>query len=94
MHLTYTAVLLPDAEGGYVVEIPALPGCTTHGKTLSEALLMAEDAIEGYLSVLIEDGDDIPREDSGVQVKLGRKREALLRKVTVALPVGEAAGVA
>jgi len=94
MHLTYTLVLLPDAEGGYVVEVPALPGCTTHGKTLSEALLMAEDAIGGYLSVLIEDGDDIPREQAGVEVKLGRKREALLRKVTVALPVEEAAGLA
>lgn len=93
MHLTYTAVLLPDTEGGYVVEVPALPGCTTHGQTLGEALLMAEDAIEGYLGVLIEDGDEIPCEQSWVQVKLGRKREALLRKVTVALPVEEAAGI-
>ena len=94
MRVTYTAVLLADAEGGYVVEVPALPGCTTHGQTLSDALLMVEDAIEGYLGVLVEDGDDIPRERAGVQVKLGRKREALLRKVTVALAVEEAAGVA
>ncbi len=66
MRVTYTAVLLADAEGGYVVEVPALPGCTTHGQTLSDALLMVEDAIEGYLGVLVEDGDDIPRERAAI----------------------------
>jgi predicted RNase H-like HicB family nuclease len=60
MRLTYTAVLLPDSDGGYVVEVPALPGCVTYGKTLAEALLMAEDAIGGYLAVLQEDGDPLP----------------------------------
>jgi predicted RNase H-like HicB family nuclease len=60
MQLTYTVVLFPDPDGGYVVEVPALPGCVTQGDTLGEALLMAEDAIGGYLSVLLEDGDPIP----------------------------------
>jgi len=45
MKLTYTIIILPDSEGGYVVEVPALPGCVTYGHTLSEALLMVEDAI-------------------------------------------------
>jgi predicted RNase H-like HicB family nuclease len=62
MRLTYTAVLLPDSDGGYVVEVPALPSCVTYGKTLADALLMAEDAIGGYLAVLKEDGDPLPRE--------------------------------
>ena len=65
MKLTYTIVLLPDSEGGYVVEVPALQGCVTYGHTLSEALLMVEDAIEGYLSVLQEDGDPIPDNSKG-----------------------------
>lgn len=86
MRLTYTVVLVPESEGGYTVEVPALPGCVTSGNTLTEALLMAEDAIGGYLSVLQEDGDPLPRERKGVTVNLGRKREAILRKVTVAVP--------
>jgi predicted RNase H-like HicB family nuclease len=86
MRLTYTAVLLPDSDGGYVVEVPALPGCVTHGKTLADALLMAEDAISGYLAVLHEDGDTLPREGRGVTVRLGRRREAILRKVAVKAP--------
>jgi predicted RNase H-like HicB family nuclease len=39
-----------------------VPGCVTYGHTLSEALVMVEDAIEGYLSVLQEDGDPLPME--------------------------------
>ena len=86
MRLTYTAVLLPDSEGGYVVEVPALPGCVSYGRTLSQALLMVEEAIGGYLSVLQEDGDPIPREGKAILIGLGRRREAILRKVAVELP--------
>jgi predicted RNase H-like HicB family nuclease len=86
MKLTYTIIILPDSEGGYVVEVPALPGCVTYGHTLSEALLMVEDAIEGYLSVLQEDGGPVPKEGKFVNVELGRKREAILRKVTINMP--------
>jgi len=85
VRLTYAAVLLPDSDGGYVVEVPAIQGCVTRGQTLAEALLMAEDAIRGCLLVLQEDGDPIPREGSRVAVRLGRRREAILRKVTVRL---------
>lgn len=86
MKATYTAVLTPSVVGGWVVEVPALPGCLTEGSTVEEALEMAQDAIEGYLAVLQEDGDVFPRDQHEVTVALGRKREALVRKVTVTLP--------
>jgi len=89
----YTVVLLPSADGSYTVEVPALPGCVTEGKTLTQALLMAEDAIRGYLSVLIEDGDPIPREGPAISVRLGRRQEAILRRISVESP-GETADVA
>ncbi len=92
MRVTYTVVLIPEAKGGYVVEVPALPGCSTYGQSLTEALIRAEDAIGGYLAVLQEDGDPVPREGKGVTVSLGGKREAILRKVSVAVPA-EAPGV-
>jgi predicted RNase H-like HicB family nuclease len=85
LRYTYTVVLVPSSDGGYVVEVPALPGCLTQGDTFTEALLMAEDAVTGYLEVLREHGDSIPREHHGVTVDLGRKREGLLRRVTVTL---------
>lgn len=45
----FTAIFEPAEEGGYVVYIPALPGCATQGDTFEEAEVMAKDAIEGYL---------------------------------------------
>jgi len=66
--LKYTVVFEPADEGGYVVSVPSLPGCVTQGETFEEAYEMAKDAIEGYLAVLKEDGDEIPVEPEGVVI--------------------------
>jgi predicted RNase H-like HicB family nuclease len=39
----------------YVVTVPELPGCRTHGNTLEEAIKQGEDAIESWLGV---DGEE------------------------------------
>lgn len=36
-------------EGGYWVEVPALPGCITEGDTMEELESNLKDAIEGWL---------------------------------------------
>jgi predicted RNase H-like HicB family nuclease len=58
----FTAVFEPVKEGGYVVYVPALPGCATQGETFEEAQEMAKDAIEGYLMVLKDLKQEIPFE--------------------------------
>lgn len=58
----YTVIFEPAEEGGYVVHVPVLPGCTTQGETFEEAKQMAKDAIKAYISVLQEDGEPIPVE--------------------------------
>ncbi|HPU85433.1 MAG TPA: type II toxin-antitoxin system HicB family antitoxin [Candidatus Latescibacteria bacterium] len=83
MKRTYTVMLIPDPDGGYVVEVPALPGCVSFGDSLSNALDMASDAILNYLFVLQSDGEAIPREGPHIVVSLGDNREAILRKVVV-----------
>lgn len=50
--LKYTAIFEPAEEGGYVVSVPALPGCATQGETFEEAVIMVKDAIQGYLTVI------------------------------------------
>ena len=57
---TYTVLFEPAEEGGYVVTVPALPGCVTQGDSLEEAREMATDAILGYLEALRKDGEPIP----------------------------------
>lgn len=56
----YEVVLRPEAEGGFSVSVPDLPGCHTQGETREEALAMAREAIEGHLEVLKEGGLPIP----------------------------------
>lgn len=59
---TYTVHLEPAEEGGYVVTVPALPGCITQGDTYGEALAMAEDCIRGFVEALVKAGQPVPRE--------------------------------
>ncbi len=42
-------------EGGYWAEIPAIPGCATQGDTFDELLKNIYEAVEGCLSVDVED---------------------------------------
>ena len=61
--LSYTVVLHPDPEsGGYGVEVPALPGCFTQGRTREEALERAREAIGVHIAGLRADGEPVPEE--------------------------------
>jgi len=45
----YSARLQTDPDGGYVAEVPALPGCITQGGSLTETLENVRDAIACWL---------------------------------------------
>ena len=42
-------------EGGYWAEVPAIPGCATQGETFDELLSNIYEAVEGCLSVDIQE---------------------------------------
>jgi predicted RNase H-like HicB family nuclease len=42
-------------EGGFWAEVPAIPGCATQGETFKELLQNLYEAVEGCLSVDIEE---------------------------------------
>ena len=46
---SYSVFFEEAPEGGYVVSVPALPGCHTQGDTLEEAENNIKEAIEVYL---------------------------------------------
>lgn len=49
-------VIIHDAEeGGYWAEVPAIPGCATQGETFEELLRNLYEAVEGCLSVDIQE---------------------------------------
>jgi predicted RNase H-like HicB family nuclease len=56
------AVIYPDREdGGWVVEVPSLPGCISQGETREEALTNIRDAIETWIDGARHVGLAIPR---------------------------------
>ncbi|MGD0540133.1 MAG: type II toxin-antitoxin system HicB family antitoxin [Tepidisphaeraceae bacterium] len=49
-------VVIHDAEeGGYWAEVPSIPGCATQGETFEELLQNLYEAIEGCLSVDLDE---------------------------------------
>jgi len=64
MTLRYTILIEYDADGpGYVVSVPALPGCFTQGATVPEAIERAREAIAGHIAALQDVGQDVPIEE-------------------------------
>lgn len=57
----FEVILQPEAEGGFSVSVPRLPGCHTQGENKKEALVMAREAIEGYLEALRAEGQPLPK---------------------------------
>lgn len=66
--LKYTVIFEPAEEGGFVANVPALPGCATQGDTFEEAVEMVKDAISGYLAVLKDTKQEIPMEKEDLVV--------------------------
>ena len=64
--MEYTVVLHPAEEGGYWVDVPALPGCYSQGETVEETMANARESIETHLEALKEDNHSIPREEGFV----------------------------
>jgi len=47
--MAYTVSVHTSEEGGYWVEVPALPGCFSQGESIEAALLNVREAIELHL---------------------------------------------
>lgn len=62
-------VIYPDREdGGWVAEVPSLPGCITQGETRAEVLANARDAIDTWIKGAKEVGLTVPEETFDVHV--------------------------
>lgn len=49
----------PD-DSIFVVTVPELPGCRTHGRTYTEAVQQAQDAVESWIEAARAEGAPIP----------------------------------
>lgn len=60
--MQYSVVVHTAEEGGFWVEVPALPGCYSQGESVEESLRNVSEAIELYLEVLRDDARDVPKD--------------------------------
>ncbi len=47
-------------EGGFWAEVPAIPGCATEGDTMDDLMANLHEAIEGCLSVEVDEPESSP----------------------------------
>jgi antitoxin HicB len=58
VRVTLEALALPEPGGGFSVVIPALPGCSTEGATIREAIKNTEEAAELWLAAAHDDNKE------------------------------------
>ena len=70
MKYVYPVILYPD-DDKIGVTVPDLPGCHTFGDDVADALIMAKDAIEMWLSHAESSGREIPAPSKDLPVETG-----------------------
>ena len=70
MRYSYKILLTKEEEGGYMVTVPALPGCITQGDNIEEAMALAQEAIELYIEELQARGEKIPDNSNTLEYSL------------------------
>jgi antitoxin HicB len=60
--MKYTIIIEKGRESGYVAYAPSLRGCVSQGKTKAEAVRNIKEAMEAYITALLEDGLPLPTE--------------------------------
>jgi predicted RNase H-like HicB family nuclease len=63
----FTVIIEQDEDGIYVASVPELPGCHTQAKTLDELNRRIKEAIELYLEVVAEKGEERQLDFIGIQ---------------------------
>lgn len=58
--MEYRILIEQDEDKMFVAEVSSLPGCITQGKTRSEAIENAKDAIKGYIESLKKHNEPVP----------------------------------
>ena len=56
----FPAVFHGNEDGSYTITFPDLPGCISEGKSIGNAIYMAQDALKQWLEYLTDKGFSVP----------------------------------
>ncbi len=82
MKLIYPALFHVE-DGVYWVEFPDLTGCQTYGESLSETVMNAKEALEGYAISIMENKEKLPEPSDITSIKCENGAFATLIDVDV-----------
>ncbi|NMD38966.1 MAG: hypothetical protein GYA87_09860 [Christensenellaceae bacterium] len=57
----YAANFYLDSDNSYYCKFPDLEGCFSSGETISEAIVNASEALQGYLETCLSENIDFPK---------------------------------
>ena len=60
----FAIVLIPQENGTFAVQVPALPEVNSQGKDRAQAIERVAEAIEVAIEQRLADGEDIPNGDA------------------------------
>ena len=60
----YPAIFHPNEDGSFTITYPDLPGCISEGKSLGNAMYMAQAALTQWIEYLTDKGQLIPAPSS------------------------------
>lgn len=60
----FPALFHPNDDGSFTITYPDLPGCISEGKSLGNAMYMAQSALALWLECALEEKEPIPRASS------------------------------
>ncbi len=81
--MEYSAHVVRQRDGGFLVEFPDLPGCLTEGDSLQDALANAREALSAWLYVAVKGNEEIP----APTMRRGRNYHPVSPDLDVAIPL-------
>jgi predicted RNase H-like HicB family nuclease len=79
----YPAIFHPNEDGSYTITYPDLPGCISEGKTLGNAMYMAQSALTQWVEYLASTKQDIPAPSNLSEVETAQREFANLIRADV-----------
>ena len=71
MEYVYPAIFHANEDGSFTITIPDLPGCISEGKSLANAIYMAQSALKQWIEYLVDKNMEIPAASSFEDVEAG-----------------------
>jgi predicted RNase H-like HicB family nuclease len=71
MEYVYPAIFHKNDDKSYTITYPDLPGCISEGKSLGNAMYMAESALSQWIGYLTDKKQEMPNASSPNDIKIG-----------------------